>query len=65
MVYPDNPFFIRGNLGNGGIFASNNNNGNSNTNNGTRAVVVCAAGLLCGYSPSGEIFKDISEWAHI
>ena len=62
--YPANPFFKRGNSGNGGVFASNNNNGNANTNNGTRAVVVCGAGLLCGYSSRGEKFKDFSEWTH-
>ena len=44
-VFPDGPFFIRGYLGGGGIFASNVSYGVSYTGHGTRAVVVCAAGL--------------------
>ena len=63
-TYPDNPFFKRGNASNGGVFVASNNNGNANSNNGARAVVVCGAGLLCGYSSGGEKFTDFSVWAH-
>ena len=38
-----NPVFKRGY---DSLFGFNNNTGNSNSNNGSRAVVVCGAGLL-------------------
>ena len=42
---PAGPFFGRGGSGYGGVFASNYYGGYASTGSGTRAVVVCGAGL--------------------
>ena len=47
-VCPSLPFFLRGVSSCGGIFAADTGTGGVGTNYGTRAVVVCGAGLLCG-----------------